>query len=127
MQPSELTPVSLKITQDRINAYAEITGDPNPIHLDAEFAAKTEMRGIIAHGTLSLNLLWRSVAETFGAAACDGAEMDIRFVKPVRVDDVVTASGRQDPETAGRYLVQVANQAGEPVITGWVQPVTGSG
>jgi len=117
-----ITPVSLKISQDRINAYAAITCDPNPIHLDAAFAARTEMRGIIAHGTLSLNLLWRAVAATLGPAACDGAEMDVRFVKPVRVDDVVTASGRADAEMPGRYLVQVTNQAGEAVITGWVRP-----
>lgn len=120
---NELVPVSLKITQDRINAYAGITGDPNPIHLDAAFAAKTEMGGIIAHGTLSMNLILRAMAATFGPDACDGAEMDIRFVKPVRVDDVVTASGIRDREEPGRYNVQVANQDGEPVITGWVRPV----
>ena len=123
---TELTPVSLKITQQRINAYAEITGDPNPIHLDAAFAAKTEMRGIIAHGTLSMNLILRAVAETFGADACDGAEMDIRFVKPVRVDDTVTASGKHDPAETGRYNVQVTNQAGEPVIVGWIRPTRAS-
>ncbi|GJL89835.1 MAG: acyl dehydratase [Minwuia thermotolerans] len=119
---NEILPVSLKITQDRINAYAGITGDPNPIHLDAAFAAKTEMGGIIAHGTLSMNLILRAMAETFGPDACDDAEMDIRFVKPVRVDDVVTASGTHDREQPGRYNVQVANQAGEPVIVGWVRP-----
>ena len=119
---TELVPVSLKITQARINAYAGVTDDPNPIHLDAAFAAKTEMGGIIAHGTLSMNLILRAMAETFGPAACDGAEMDIRFVKPVRVDDVVTASGTRDREQPGRYNVQVANQAGEPVIIGWVRP-----
>jgi len=118
----ELTPVSLKITQQRINAYAKITGDPNPIHLDAAFAAKTEMGGIIAHGTLSMNLILRAMAETFGPDACDGAEMDIRFVKPVRVDDVVTASGTRDGQEPGRYNVQITNQAGEPVIVGWVRP-----
>ncbi len=122
--PSELQPVSLKITQPRINAYAKITRDPNPIHLDAEFAATTEMRGIIAHGTLSLNLLWRALAGTFGAEACDGAEMDVRFVRPVRVDDVVTAAGHRDEADPSRYLVQVTNQAGEAVITGWARPGT---
>ncbi len=120
--PQDLEPVSLQITQPRINAYAEITRDPNPIHLDTGFAATTEMGGIIAHGTLSLNLLWRSLAQTFGADACEGAEMDVRFVRPVRVDDVVTASGSRDAADPGRYLVQVSNQAGEPVITGWVRP-----
>ncbi|MDF1722578.1 MAG: MaoC family dehydratase [Minwuia sp.] len=120
--PNELTRVSLKITQPRIDAYAQITGDPNPIHLDAAFAAGTEMQGIIAHGTLSLNLLWRALARTFGPDACEGAEMDVRFIRPVRVDDVVTASGHRDDAEPDRYLVQVTNQSGEAVITGWARP-----
>lgn len=120
--PQDLQPVSLKITQPRINAYARITCDPNPIHLDADFAAGTEMRGIIAHGTLSLNLLWRALARTFGPDACAGAELDVRFVRPVRVDDVVTAAGTRDVADPTRYSVQVTNQAGEPVITGWARP-----
>jgi acyl dehydratase len=76
------------------------------------------MRGIIAHGMLSLNLVWQSLRATYGAAAAEGAQLDVRFVRPVRENDVVSASGRQQPGSAGTYDVVVVNQTSEPVITG---------
>ncbi len=45
------------ITQTQLNRYAEASGDQNPLHLDAEFAASTQFGGIIAHGMLTLALL----------------------------------------------------------------------
>lgn len=117
MPPLRLAGTSLKVTQARIDRYARLTGDPNPIHLDAAFAATTGMGGIIAHGTLSMNLLWQALEATFGADGIAGICLDIRFVRPVRVDDVVTASGEPADEP-GVWQVRVANQAGEAVIDG---------
>jgi 3-hydroxybutyryl-CoA dehydratase len=114
----ELVTVSKTINRSAIQLYAEITDDFNPIHLDPEFAATTPMRGIIAHGMLSLNLVWQSLRATYGAAAAEGAVLDVRFVRPVRENDVISASGRLQPGSAGAYDVVVTNQKGEPVITG---------
>ena len=55
--PEILQEISLRADRQAILAYAELTGDFNPIHVDPEFAAKTPMGGVIAHGTLSLNLI----------------------------------------------------------------------
>jgi 3-hydroxybutyryl-CoA dehydratase len=114
----ELVTVSKTIDRPAIRLYAEITDDFNPIHLDPEFAAATPMRGIIAHGMLSLNLVWQSLRASYGAVAAEGAKLDVRFVRPVRENDVVSATGRLRSGSAGGYDVVVANQNGEPVITG---------
>ena len=114
----ELVTVSKTIDRPAIRLYAEITDDFNPIHVDPEFAATTPMRGIIAHGMLSLNLVWQSLRATYGTAAAEGATLDVRFVRPVRENDVVSASGRLQSGSTGAYDVVVANQKGEPVITG---------
>lgn len=102
--------------------YAEITNDFNPLHVDPDFAAKSPMKGIIAHGMLSLNLIWQSARATFGQDAVATAELDIRFTKPVRVDDRVSASGEiaeeQNQEGRTVYDVWVKNQDGEAVIKG---------
>lgn len=113
-----LVSVSLKVDRTAIRRYAEITDDFNPIHVDPEFAATTPMGGIIAHGMLSLALVWQALRATHGADAAEGARLDVRFVKPVREDDVVTASGRRRAEAGRSYDVTVANQKGEAVITG---------
>lgn len=45
-----ITTASKQITQEMINAFAELTGDKNPIHLDKEVAEKSIFGGIVAHG-----------------------------------------------------------------------------
>lgn len=99
-----------------IRDYADITGDYNPIHLDPEFAAKTSMGGVIAHGTLSMNLIWRHIEMNHGRAAVQGAEIDIKFVAPVRVGDTLTVKVAHAAE--GERQVSVVNQSGAAVIDG---------
>lgn len=114
----ELERVSKVIDRPAIRLYAEITDDFNPIHIDPEFAATTPMRGIIAHGMLSLNLIWQALRATYGAAAETGARLDVRFIRPVRENDTVSAGGRRRDGAAGVYDVTVENQNGEAVIAG---------
>jgi acyl dehydratase len=115
---TSLAEVTLEVTQPRIDLYAVVTQDPNPIHIDPAFAATTEMGGIIAHGTLSMNLLWSALARTFGPDGAADALLDIRFVRPVRVGDRVTAGGAKSPSDGRRWRVWVRNQNGEDVIAG---------
>ena len=77
--PRELTSVPFSVTQDSIRTYAEITGDYNPLHLDEEFAAKTPMKGVIAHGTMSLSLIWQSLTATFGIEHLKDLSVTIQF------------------------------------------------
>ena len=67
--PDALTPRRLVLTPERVAAYAEVTQDFNPLHLDPAFAATTSFGGPIAHGTLNLALVWEAAAATFGASA----------------------------------------------------------
>jgi len=112
-----LTPVALDVDLPAIQAYADITGDYNPIHVDPAFAATTPMGGVIAHGTMSLNLVWQSIQATFGAEAAAEAAIDVRFAKPVRIGDRVEAGGTET-DTPGRFEVWVRNQDGVAVIEG---------
>jgi acyl dehydratase len=114
----ELQGVSKIIDRSSIRLYAAVTDDFNPIHVDPDFAATTPMRGIIAHGMLSLNLIWQSLRVTYGPDAQEGARLDVRFVRPVRENDTVSSRGRIREGTAGVYDVVIENQHGEPVISG---------
>lgn len=115
---AELERVSRVVDRPAIRLYAEIADDFNPIHVDPEFAAGTPMRGVIAHGMLSLNLIWQSLRATYGSQAEEGARLDVRFTRPVRENDTVSARGRLRDGAAGIYEVAVENQHGEPVIAG---------
>lgn len=109
-------PIALDVTAEVIDKYAAITNDYNPIHVDPEFAATTPMKGVIAHGTMSLALIWQALRRDFGAARCATAALDIRFIKPVRIGDRLTV--RHHPKEDGSLDVRVENQDGDPVITG---------
>ncbi len=79
----------LVIDQARIDAFAEITEDPQFIHIDPEAAAKTPFGGTVAHGFLTLSLLSRMAADAM--LRPEGVKMGVnygfervRFMAPVR-------------------------------------------
>ncbi|MBW3098175.1 MaoC family dehydratase [Pseudohoeflea coraliihabitans] len=97
-------------------AYAELTTDFNPIHLDPDFAAGTAFGGPIVHGTLSLNLLVTAIEETFG----NNAELavDVRFVRPVPVGSCIRAGGHLRDADTRTYEIFVEMEAGERAVEG---------
>ena len=116
---------SLRIGEAEVVAYAELSGDFNPLHLDEDFARATPHGTRIAHGTLSLNLLWQSIAATVGLDAVAGLELDVRFVKPVLLGDTVTAGSDEAVDGEGALPVWVHNQRGEAVISGRLRRACG--
>lgn len=118
MTQHTLTPARLTVTEAAIRAYAELTDDFNPIHLDADFAAKTPMGRPIAHGTLSLGLIWQCLGLNFPAEVLGTLALDVRFVKPVYIGDELTAGGELEPAAPGQWKVWVRAQDGIDRIVG---------
>jgi acyl dehydratase len=121
MTTAALHRATLKVEAGTIRAYAELTDDFNPIHLDPVFAAGTPMGGVIAHGTLSICLLWQSLFRSFGAGAFAALDLDIRFVKPVRIGETLTAGGQARPDEPGCYVVWVRGVDGADRVGGTVR------
>lgn len=115
--PEALEPVALATSPEMARAYAALTGDFNPIHIDADFAATTPFGRPIAHGTMAMNLVLLAVARTFGPARTPGA-LAVRFVKPVPVGATVHAAGRLSDAASGTYEVFVETDAGVRAIEG---------
>lgn len=114
---------------DTIMAYAAVTNDYNPIHVDKAFAAKSPMGGIIAHGTMSVALIWQALRNTLGADALNRVHLEIRFVQPVRIDDDVAGGGElREASQPPVYDVWVRNGKGQDVIKGTatVKPAKGN-
>ncbi len=114
----QLPTTTLVVTGEAIGQYAELTQDFNPLHLDSAFAATTRMGGVIAHGTMSINLILHSLAKAFGAEAVVNVDLDIRFIKPVRVAETLTAGGERESGDARRYAVWVRGVEGEDRLVG---------
>ena len=65
------------VDQDRINAFADVTGDHQFIHVDTVAAAATPFGGTIAHGFLTLSLLASMMPE--GAIVLKGIKMGVNY------------------------------------------------
>ena len=115
-----MTPVIRTVTQDQLHAYADASGDHNPIHVEEAFAAATPFGGTIAHGMLVLAMIGELMHDAHGEAWTRSGQMKVRFKAPTRPGDTVTASGEATKLAHGRqeYAVQCANQRGEVLIEG---------
>lgn len=116
----QITPLSRTVTQEQINAYAEASGDHNPIHVDAEFARMVGLPGTIAHGMLDLGILVDAIARWAGGSD-RVASVSCRFSKPLLPGDTITCSGRVVDVDAAAALVTLELEAvsdrGDRVLT----------
>lgn len=105
-----------------VKAYAEITGDTNPVHLHEEYAQNSRFGRRIAHGMLSAGLISAVLANELPGPGAIYLGQTLRFTAPVFLGDAVTATVSvvsYDPETRRMTLSTVCtNQNGEEVIRG---------
>ncbi|HEV2968141.1 MAG TPA: MaoC/PaaZ C-terminal domain-containing protein [Candidatus Dormibacteraeota bacterium] len=101
-------------TREQIAAYAEASGDHNPIHLDDDFAQTVGLPGIIAHGMLQMGLMAGVAAEAAGGPE-KLRRIYCRFAGMVVPGDVVTFTA--EPLAPGKLDLRAINQRGEPVLT----------
>jgi 3-hydroxybutyryl-CoA dehydratase len=122
LQVGDSASLSKTITDADIKAFAELTGDHNPVHLDDSFAATTRFGRRIAHGMLSASLISSLLANKLPGQGTVYLSQTLKFVAPVFPDDTVTATVtvtkiREDRSIA-TLETSCSNQAGETVITG---------
>jgi len=128
------------ITQEQLARYASVSGDHNPLHLDAEFASTTQFRGIIAHGMLTLAFISEMLTLAVGQGWLESGKLKVRFKAPAYLGDRVrtwgevtrieSVRGGRDGERAGQYeepgvrhtsveySVGLSNSRGEELISG---------
>lgn len=106
---------------ETIHRFAVVSEDFNPIHIDREFASLSPMGGIIAHGPMSLGLLFECLNDSLVSCQPFEFTVDVYFRRPVRENDTIVASGHLLDDQPRTYAVSVKNQHGEVVVEGHVQ------
>ena len=87
-----LTAVFSRTVSDAdIATYAAVSGDTNPLHLDAEFAATTRFGGRVAHGMLSAGFISAVIGTRLPGPGCIYLGQRLKFRRPVRSGDTVVA------------------------------------
>lgn len=112
---------SKTVTEADIVLFAGLSGDTNPVHLDAQYADQTMFRGRIAHGLLSASLVSAVLGTKLPGPGCIYLGQTLNFKAPVRIGDTVTATCEVvllDGEKKRATLRTVCTVGGKPVVEG---------
>ena len=104
-----------------VQLFAEVSGDRNPVHLDAEYAAGTQFKERIAHGMLTGALISAAIACTLPGPGTIYLGQNLRFTRPVKLGDALSVELEvleKLPKNRVRIGTRVLNQQGKAVVEG---------
>jgi 3-hydroxybutyryl-CoA dehydratase len=81
-----------RITEHDVQAFAEISGDKNPLHVDAAYAGQSRFGARIAHGALVFGLISAALGTELPGPGTIYLSQTVKFVKPVYFDDTIVAT-----------------------------------
>ena len=90
-QVGDSAEITKTIEQADIHAFADVTGDHNPVHVDEAFAHTTRFGRTIAHGMLTASLISAVLASKLPGAGSVYLGQTLQFVVPVFPGDEITA------------------------------------
>jgi acyl dehydratase len=113
---------SRQVNERDIELFTAISGDRNPLHYDADFAARTRFGGIVVQGGVTTAVLNAVVAEDLPGPGSVFLQLDLKFLAPVRPGDVITGevvvtSARADKPVTG-LDVRVVRDDGVVAVEG---------
>ncbi len=122
IQVGETATLVRTLTHADIEAFAAVSGDNNPAHLDPVYAQGTRFKTVIAHGMWGGALISAVLGTRFPGPGTIYLGQTLNFSRPVRVGDTVTVHvTAKEKKEHNRQVVldcQVVNQKGETVLSG---------
>ncbi len=110
------------ITEADVVNYAGLSGDFNPVHIDAEYAAQSMSKERISHGMLVAGLISAVLGTRLPGPNSIYLGQELKFTAPVKIGDTVTAhvsvTEKRDDKRIIKLRTWVTNQRGETVIDG---------
>jgi 3-hydroxybutyryl-CoA dehydratase len=92
LQPGDKASRTTAITDEMIRAFAALTGDTNPVHLDDAYAAGTRFGRRIAHGMIAAGLISATLANDLPGPGTVYLSQTLQFKAPVYPGDTITTT-----------------------------------
>ena len=121
LQIGQSASVTKTVSESDVYAFAGITGDFNPAHIDAVYAEKTFFKERIAHGMLAASFISTVLGMYLPGPGTVFVSNSVSFTAPVRFGDTITATcevAEKLEKGKVRLKAVVTNQNGDTVITG---------
>jgi acyl dehydratase len=112
---------STTVEERHIQLFAAVSGDRNPVHLDAEYAAGTMFKERIAHGMFTGALISAAIACEMPGPGSIYLGQQLKFTRPVKLGDSLTVELEileKLPKNRVRIATRVFNQNSEQVVDG---------
>ena len=113
--------ISKTVEERDVQLFAAVSGDNNPVHLDAAFAAETLFKERIAHGMFSGALISAAIACELPGPGTIYLGQQLRFTRPVKLGDTLSVELEvleKLPKGRVRLATRVFNQNAEQVVDG---------
>lgn len=115
------------VSEDDIKAFAMVSHDYNPAHLDHDYADNSMFQGVIAHGMWAAGLISAVLGTKFPGPGTIYLNQSLSFRRPVKPGDTLTATltvkAKDDEKKWVTLDCQVTNQDGKAVVTGDAQVI----
>ncbi len=108
LQVGDTASRSLTLTADAVKAFAELTGDYNPLHFDEDFAAQTKFGRLVVQGGLTTGLLHALVAMDMPGPGTVFLSQNWKFTAPVFIGDTIKAEAAVMKVHATKPVCQLA-------------------
>ncbi|MFY9174642.1 MAG: MaoC family dehydratase [Peptococcia bacterium] len=121
LQIGQKASLSKTITDEVIRAFADVSEDRNPLHLDEEFAKDTIFKERIAHGMITAGLISAVIGTQLPGLNTIYLKQDLNFTAPVKIGDTITVEVEvlEKLEKKNVRLSTIArNQNGDVVVKG---------
>ncbi len=109
------------VSEAAVAAFAEVSGDTNPLHLDEAYAAGTQFKGRVAHGMLAGGYISAVLGMQLPGPGAIYVSQSLKFRRPIRIGDRVLARAtiKEIDERKGHVtLSTVCSVAGKKVVDG---------
>ncbi|MGM0568556.1 MAG: MaoC family dehydratase [Elusimicrobiota bacterium] len=118
----ETESLTLTLSESRVNAFAEATGDHNPIHMDEDYAASTPFKKRVAHGVMLTGIVSGILGTGLPGLGTVARQMNAKFKNPAFIEDTVTASvtlkKKNERSQICEFSYKVTNQEGKILVRG---------
>lgn len=122
IQVGEERRFSKKITAEDVRAFAELTGDHNPLHMDADFASSTSFQRRVVHGMLVASYVSTMVGMHLPGPGALWTQQNFQWAAPVFIGDqldfLLRVTQRSEATRTVKIEVKVMNQSGKTVMAG---------
>jgi acyl dehydratase len=122
IQSGDRASLAKTFTESDVLTFAEISGDRNPVHIDAKFASSTRFERQLVHGMLTAGLISAVLGMQLPGPGCIYLKQELNFRAPVYFGDTITATVTVTKVREDKPIVTLAtsctNQDGVTIIDG---------